>query len=98
MQSVNHNDSFVAIAMPIEVGSFIQRYYLFKKKYILCVSDPPKNCHLTVKKVPKTCHFFKKIDKNCHFFPTKLPMAIFLKKSHNFWQFVFQMLSFWQFF
>ena len=27
-------------------------------------SDPPKNCHLTVKKLPKTWHFFKKIWQN----------------------------------
>jgi len=31
-------------------------------------SDPPENCHLTVKKLPKTWHFSKKIVKNCYFF------------------------------
>ena len=25
-------------------------------------ADPPENCHFTVKKLPKTCHFFQ---KNC---------------------------------
>ena len=30
--------------------------------------DPPENCHLNVKKLPKTWHFFKKIAKNFHFF------------------------------
>ena len=29
-------------------------------------ADLPENCHLTVKKLPKTGRFFKKIDKNCH--------------------------------
>ena len=37
--------------------------------YKLLEPDPPENCHLTVKKLPKTSTFFsKKIDKNCHFF------------------------------
>ena len=57
------------------------------------VSDPPENCHLTVKKLPKTWHL-KKLTN----FSTKLPMAIlkkwqflsiFLKKCQvysNFWQ------------
>ena len=30
-------------------------------------SDPQENCHLTVKKLPKTYIFLKKIAKNCHF-------------------------------
>ena len=54
-------------------------------------SDPLENCHLNVKKLPKTCHFF---NKNCHFFQ-KLPMAIFWKK----WQFFtifWKKASFWQ--
>jgi len=32
-------------------------------------SDPPENCHLNVKKLPKTWHFFFLNDKNCLFFP-----------------------------
>ena len=27
------------------------------------IADPPENCHLNVKKLPKTGHFFQ---KNCH--------------------------------
>ena len=34
---------------------------------LLWVSDPPENCHLNVKKLPKTYIFFKKIAKNCQF-------------------------------
>ena len=35
--------------------------------------DPPKNCHLTVKKLPKTWHFFKKNCQKFSFFSKKLP-------------------------
>ena len=56
-------------------------------------ADPPENCHLNVKKLPKTWHCSKKIAKNFLFF-FKLPMEIFffLKKVFgNFltvkWQF-----------
>ena len=54
-------------------------------------ADPPENCYLTVKKLPKTWHFFKKLpkiffffQKNCHlhFFE----IGFFLKTS--FWQFL----------
>ena len=50
-------------------------------------SDPQENCHLTVKKLPKTWHFFqKKIAKNCHFFC----QWQFCWKNDNFWQFFFE--------
>ena len=39
--------------------------------------DPPENCHLNVKKLPKTGVFFFLIDKNCHFFNK---IAIFFNK------------------
>ena len=39
--------------------------------------DPPENCHLTVKKWPKTWHFFQKNWQKLSFFSTKLPLAIF---------------------
>ena len=38
-----------------------------------------KNCHLTVKKLPKTGHFFKKIAKNFHFFQKNCQWQFFLK-------------------
>ena len=46
--------------------------------------DPPENCQLTVKKLPKTWHFFQKI----FIFSIKLPMENFEKKCQvfvNFW-------------
>ena len=46
--------------------------------------DPPKNCHLTVKKLPKTWHFFKKNCPKFSFFSTKLPLAILLRVNGNF--------------
>ena len=59
----------------------------------------PENCHLNVKKLPKTWHFFqqKKCQK-CSFKKKKLPLAIFLKKMKNFGNFLKKMSSFWQFF
>ena len=56
-----------------------------------------ENCHLNVKKLPKTWHFFKKIDKNCHFCQQNCQWQFCWKK----WQFLsifFLMSSFWQFF
>ena len=60
-------------------------------------SEPPEICHLNVKKLPKTWHFFKKIDKNCHFFQQNCHwqfcwikwqfLSIFLKKMSSFRQF-----------
>ena len=41
------------------------------------VSDYPENCHLTVKKLPNTCHFFQKNWQKLPFFQQ---MAILLKK------------------
>ena len=46
---------------------------------ILIVPDHPENCHLNVKKMPKTRHFFKKIVK----FFNKIANGNFWKK----WQF-----------
>jgi len=37
-------------------------------------TNPAENCHLTVKKLPKTWHFFKKNWQKFSFFSTKLPM------------------------
>ena len=51
------------------------------------LSDPPENCHLTVKKLPKTLHFFKKNCQKFSVFSKKLPMAIFLKKMKIFGNF-----------
>ena len=48
--------------------------------------DPPENCHLTVKKLPKAWHFFQ---KNCQKF-SFFSMAIFLKKMSSFWQIFWQ--------
>ena len=45
-------------------------------------SEPPENCHLNVKKLPKTCHFF---NKNCHF--SKNCQWQFFEKNDNFLQF-----------
>ena len=39
--------------------------------------DAPENCHLNVKKLPKTWHFFSK----------KLPKIFILSKNVNFWHF-----------
>ena len=55
----------------------------------LCESDPPENCHLTVKKLPKTCHFFPKNAKNFHFFQ---------KNCHCHWQFFWKKWKFLAFF
>ena len=41
------------------------------------VPDPPENCHLNVKKLPKLDIFFKIIATNFHFFEKQLPLAIF---------------------
>ena len=49
-------------------------------------SDPPEDCHLTVKKLPKTWHFFKKNATNFHFFK-KIATGNFFEKNENFWQF-----------
>ena len=60
-------------------------------------SDPPENCHLTVKKLAKTWLFF-----NCQkfpFFSKKLPMAILLKNDNFcqfFWKNVKFLAIFWQ--
>ena len=65
------------------------------------VPDPPENCHLTVKKLPKTWHFYNKIAQNFHFFhwqffwkKWKFLAIFFLKKCQVFdnfltvkWQF-----------
>ena len=65
-------------------------------KYSVCCSDdeirhlqpdPPENWHLTVKKLPKTWHFFQKNWQKLSFFSTKLPMAILLQKNDNFCHF-----------
>ena len=56
-------------------------------------ADPPEKCHLTVKKLTKTWHFFKKIDKNCHFFK-KIAIGNFVEKNDNFWQFFFKNVKF----
>ena len=46
------------------------------------VPDPPENCHLNVKKFPKTT-FFQKIDKNCLFF-NKISISNFVEKNDFF--------------
>ena len=53
-----------------------------KKKEKICniQPDPPENCHLTVKKLPKTWHFFKKIAKIFHFFQKNCQWKFFSKK------------------
>ena len=55
------------------------------------LADSPENCHLNVKKLPKTCHFFQ---KNCQNFFS------FWKKNENFWHFLGKMSKllaiFWQ--
>ena len=74
-------------------------------------ADPPENYHLTVKKLPKTWHFFKKNCQKFHFFQKNCQWQFFWKKMKLFgnffetkWQFVFKMSSFdnfltfkWQF-
>ena len=48
--------------------------------------DTPENCHLNVKKLPKTWHIFKKIFQKLSFFPQKMPLASDIKtsmKKHN---------------
>ena len=61
-------------------------------------SDPPENCHLTGKKLPKSWHFFEKIAKKFHFFK-KIANGNFFEKKENFWHFFLEkMSSFWQFF
>ena len=52
--------------------------------YGLCKADPPENWHLTVKKLPKTWHFFQKNWQKFSFFSKKLPLAIFWQSNGNF--------------
>ena len=59
-------------------------------------ADPPENCHLTVKKLPKTWLFFKKNCQKFSFFSKKI--AIFWKKLNFLAIFFEKMSSFWQFF
>ena len=47
--------------------------------------DPPENCHLTVKKLPKTWLFFQK--KLPKIFFTKIANGNLWKKKSSFWQF-----------
>ena len=65
-------------------------------KTIKSQPDPPENCHLTVKKLPKTWLFFFNCQK-FSFFSKKLPLAIFLKKR-QFLAIKKKKSSFWQFF
>ena len=62
--------------------------------------DPSENCHLTVKKLLKTWHFFQKNCQKFSFFSKKLPMAIFWKKMKIFCIFfgknVKFLANFWQ--
>ena len=60
-----------------------------------CQSDPPKNCLLTVKKLPKTWLLFLNC-QNVSFL--KLPLAIIWKKRHFLAIFLEKTSSFWQFF
>ena len=59
--------------------------------------DPPENCHLTVKKLPKTCHK-NKIAQNFTFFFKKIANGNLFEKNENFWQLKKKKSSFWQFF
>ena len=43
-------------------------------------ADPPENCQVNVKKLPKNLTFFSKKLTKIVIFPTKLPIAILLKK------------------
>ena len=74
-------------------------------------ADPPENCQVNVKKLPKTWYFFQKIAKNLTFFSKKLPKIFiffkkiangnFFEKNENFWQFFWKkkvkfLAIFWQ--
>ena len=56
-------------------------------------SNPPENCHLNVRKLPKTWNFFQKNWKKLSF-STKLPLANFLKKLKIFFQFYWKKCQF----
>ena len=62
---------------------------------VMYLPDPPENCRLNVKTLPKNLTFKKKIAKNCHFFQKianangnfrkkRQFLAIFLKKCQVF--------------
>ena len=44
-------------------AAILIKYVLLLRSLLKSTPDPPENCHLTVKKFPKTWHFFQ---QNCH--------------------------------
>ena len=62
--------------------------------------DPPENCHLNVKKLPKTWHFFfKKLPKNVIIFCQNISNGDFLEKNMTYYcNFLKKMSRFWPFF
>ena len=49
-------------------------------------SDPPENCHLNVKKLPKTWHFFQKNWQKLSFFPPTSTYPEKEEKGQAVWQ------------
>ena len=71
------------------MGSPLQKRWHFQ-------ADPPDNCQLNAKKLPKTWHFFKKLTKIVIFF-NKIALGNFVEKMTIFVNFSEKMSSFWQF-
>ena len=83
------------------LGQLWHPYYFVRtmSKVSSCLwPDPPENWHLTVKKLPKTWHFFKKIAKNFHFFKNNCQWQFFFWKKKTIFGHFFKMWGFWQFF
>jgi len=94
------NNLLVMILKTIFLSCFWNKFYVFtnkpschffktKTKFCssLCWADPLENCHLTVKKSPKTYFFQKNWHKFHYFFSTKLPLASFWHFLTVKWQF-----------